>query len=863
MLFQPLTLKAGTAVGPYEIVAPLGAGGMGEVYRANDSKLGRQVALKILGADLASSVEHLRRFEQEARAASALNHPNIISIYDIGRNEAVAYIVMELVEGQDVRTLTAEETLGLKQILRIACKVADGLAAAHDRGIVHRDLKPENIMVSSDGFVKILDFGLAKLVTPWGAEETTLPHTTPGAVFGTVGYMSPEQAAGRPTDFHADQFSLAVILYELIARRRPFERETAAETMAAIIREQPEPLSSLEPSVPPQLERIIERCLEKNPRERYGSTRDLARDLREVRDGLTAPSHTGRRSSAPGPAPVRRVKPALSIAAAVAILAGIGYVAWQNLHVPQPARSAKSLAVLPFRDVSGTTDGQLFADGIAETISSRLTQSSAIRVSPVNDASGSPAQIAERHNADLLLRGSVQRSGDEVRVSYALVDPSDNTEVAADSATGPVMHIFAIEDGIADRVLQMLRVRSTTPPRRTTNTGLDSVADQATYLEALGLISRAKDEKSVDLAIAKLQGLLTNARDSAVVNGTLARALATKFTMTRKRSVLDDASLYAERAVQLDKDVVEAHLALGVVRATTGHLNEAIDSYNRALALQPNSAEAYLGLGSAYDYSGRAADAERAFEKAIQLRPDWALAFNRYGGFCVSRGNYRKAAELYQRVIALNPDGYRGYVNLGAALQLLGRDDEAIKSYEKSIAVSPNQWAYSNIGTLRFSQRRYSEACTALEKATELAPNDFVIWANLGDSYRWTPGRSANAVTAYGKAIEAARAALEINPKNAAACSTIALSLAKTGKLDAAAKEIHEALQIDPTDKNVLYKAAVVAQLRGDSEAALSWLQRAVDAGYTTGELATDPELTSLTGRPEFVKLIQSAKKKT
>ncbi len=835
---------------------------MGEVYRALDRKLGREVALKILAADLASSTEHLRRFEQEARAASALNHPNIISIYDIGRTESVAYIVMELVDGHDVRTLSAEDTLSLKQILRIACKVADGLAAAHERGIVHRDLKPENIMVSSDGFVKILDFGLAKLVTPWGAEEDTLPHTTPGAVFGTVGYMSPEQASGKPTDFHADQFSLAVILYELIARRRPFERPTAAETMAAIIREQPEPLSALDKSIPQQLERIIERCLEKNPRERYGSTRDLARDLREVRDALTTPSHPGRRSSVPRPAAVRRVSRLGAIVTGVALLAGIGYVAWQNYHVPGPSRSAKSLAVLPFRDLSGTPDGQLFADGIAETIGSRLMQSNAIRISPVNDPIGSPAQIAERHDADLLLRGSVQRSGDQVRVSYALVNPSDNTEIAADSATGPVVQIFAIEDTIADKVLQMLRVRSTAP-RHTADTGLERAEDQTKYLEALGLIWRAKDEKSVDVAIEKLQSLLANARDSAAVNGTLARALVTKYMMTRKRNVLEDASLYAERAVQLDPKVVEARLALGAVRLATGQLNEAMDSYNRALSLQPNSADAYLGLASVYDSSGRAADAERAFEKAIQLRPDWPIAFNRYGGFCLSRGRYEKAAELYRRVIQLTPDAYRGYVNLGAALQLLGRYDEAVKNYEKSIAVAPNSWAYSNLGTLRFSQRRYSEACTAFEKATQLAPNDYVIWANLGDSYRWAPGRRADATTAYDKSIATARAALAINPKSAMAHATIGMSLAKTGKLDAAGTEIHVALQIDPTDRNVLYKAAVVAQLRGDSEAALSWLQRAVDAGYTAGELTTDPELAALTGRPEFKNLLHDAKKKS
>jgi eukaryotic-like serine/threonine-protein kinase len=857
-----LTLKAGTAVGPYAIVAPLGAGGMGEVYRAFDRKLNREVALKILSADLASSAEHLRRFEQEARAASALNHPNIISIYDIGRAESLAYIVMELVDGQDVRTLTAEDTLNLKQILRIACKVADGLAAAHDRGIVHRDLKPENVMVSSDGFVKILDFGLAKLVTPWGAEDTTLPHTTPGAVFGTVGYMSPEQASGKPTDFHTDQFSLAVILYELISRRRPFERPTAAETMAAIIREQPEPLSKLDKSVPPQLERIIERCLEKNPRERYGSTRDLARDLREVRDSLTTPSHPGHRSSVPEPAAIHRISPVVAVVAAAALLAGIGYVAWQNYHVPEPSRTVKSLAIMPFRDLNGTADGQLLADGVADTIGSRLIRANAMRIASAVDAGdrSTPREIAEQYHADLLLRGSVQRVGDQIRVSYALVHP-DGSQISADSITGAAGQLFAVEDMVAERVLQMLRVPAKARQKPSTRGGLDRAADQATYVEAVGLLSRAKDQKSVDVAISKLESLLTNARDSAMVNGTLARALVAKYAMGRQPNVLDDASLYAERAVQLDPNVVEAHLALGTVRATTGHLPEALESYNRALVLQPNSAEAFLGLGVVYDASGRAADAERAFESSIALRPDWPIAFNRYGTFCMSRGRYEKAAELFKRVIHLTPDASRGYANLGAALQSMGRYDEALAIYEKAIAVAPNAVTYSNLGTMRFFLGRYADACSAFEKATQLSPNDYILWANLGDSYRWTPARRGDAAPTYEKAVTAARSALAVNQHDAVAHAVIAGCRAKTDRAAEAASEIHTALQIDPTNRVVLYDAALVAQLHGDSDAAISWLQRAVANGYAAGDLKNDPELTALRQKREFIDLTRSTNK--
>jgi eukaryotic-like serine/threonine-protein kinase len=856
-----LTLKTGSTVGSYEIVALLGAGGMGEVYRAHDPKLDRLVALKILSPDLASSAEHLRRFEQEARAASALNHPNIISIYDVGRSDGMAFIAMELIDGRDLRGMSAEGPLPFKQILRIACKVADGLAAAHERGIVHRDLKPENIMVSSEGFVKILDFGLAKLIRPWGADEPTVPHTMPGAIFGTAGYMSPEQASGKATDFRSDQFSLAVILYELIACHRPFERPTPPETMTAIIREDPAPLSTVVESIPLELERIVLRCLEKEPRERYGSTRDLARDLREVRDALTDSAGSGRRSTPPHPAATSRRSVWASVVLAVLILAGVSYVAWQNYHSPIGDRTVKSLAVLPFRDLSGTADGQLFADGIAETISSRLTQSSAMRISPVLDGSarGTPQEIAQQHDADLLLRASVQRAADRVRVNWTLVDPISGSDIAGDTVTGSTADVFALEDLVADRVLQTLRV-----PRgaeaRSGSPGITGAADQTSYLEAVGLLLRSKDEKSIDLAISKLRAILVNARDSALVNGTLARALMNKYQMSQRRPFLDEAALYAGRAVQLDGKVAEAHVALGNVRRVTGHLDEAMQSFNSALALQPRSADAYLGLASTLEGMGRAADAEQAFKRTIELRPDWANAYNRYGGFCFQHGRYERAAELYRRFIALQPDLARGYSNLGAALQSMGRYDEALAIHEKALRIEPNATSYSNVGTIRFFLGRYADAAAAFEKAAQLSPNDYVMWANLGDAYRWAPARRSEAAVAYEKSIAGARARLAVNPRDAAAHADIAGCLAKRGELGPAATEIRTALEIDPTNANVLYAAALTAQLRGDSEGSILWLGRAIEGGYPVTDLTRDPELASLRSRADFVRLLSRPK---
>src|SRR6202162_5983548 len=285
-----VTLAAGTRLGPYEVLGPLGAGGMGEVYRARDERLSRSVALKVLPGEISADRSRLERFEKEARAASSLNHPNIVTIYDIGSSESVAYIAMELVEGRTLRDLLPSRPIALRRLLSLSAQIADGLAKAHAAGIVHRDLKPENLMETKDGFVKILDFGLAKLVpsgfdSSEGSDLATVTRgTEPGTVPGRVGYMSPEQASGRPVDFRSDQFSLGAILYEMATGKRAFERATAIQTLSAVIQDEPEPLSATAPKTPANLVWIIERCLAKDPEERYGSTKDLARDLAALRD---------------------------------------------------------------------------------------------------------------------------------------------------------------------------------------------------------------------------------------------------------------------------------------------------------------------------------------------------------------------------------------------------------------------------------------------------------------------------------------------------------------------------------------------------------------------------------------------------
>jgi Tol biopolymer transport system component len=356
-----MPLSAGSRLGPYEILAPLGAGGMGEVWRGRDARLERDVAIKVLPADVAGDASRLKRFEREARAASALSHPNIVTIFDIGQTEGVSWIAMERVDGRTLRELLVSGPLPVKRTLAIGAQVADGLARAHEAGIVHRDLKPENVMVTEDGHVKILDFGLAKVGTigSGGEEASQLPTetgTSPGVVLGTVGYMSPEQASGHALDFRSDQFALGSILYEMATGKRAFQRKTTIDTLSAILNEEPEPIAASSPRAPAPLRWIVERCLSKGPRDRYASTEDLARDLQSLRDHLSEASLPGIPIT-PVPARSRlRVAPAMVTVAVLAALAA-GFLAGRR--TVRPDVPALSFHPLTFR--RGTIGDARFA----------------------------------------------------------------------------------------------------------------------------------------------------------------------------------------------------------------------------------------------------------------------------------------------------------------------------------------------------------------------------------------------------------------------------------------------------------------------------------------------------------------------
>ena len=415
-------LSSGVRVGPYEITGFLGAGGMGEVYRAHDTNLNRVVALKLLPEDLASDPERLYRFEQEARTASALNHPAIVTIYDAGQIGAHPFISMELVAGETLRDSLAVGALPLRRGLKIAGQVCEGLATAHEAGLVHRDLKPENIKVTIDGFAKILDFGLAKRIAPRMRGESpfeAMTETSPGMVVGTPAYMSPEQASGGRAEFPSDQFSFGAILYEMLTGRRAFDRPTSAETLSAVIREEPTPIAQLNPAVPPPVRWIVERCLAKAPEERYAFTRDLARDLASAREHLAELLAS------------RRVRPA------------------------KRGSGESAIAVLPVLNLLADPRQDSLADAMTDALITALTQFRSLRV--ISRASSmtykgkraSVPDVAEELGVDWIVLASIAKTAGEIRFAAQLVDASSDENRWAGTYTRRGRNVLSAEAEVA------------------------------------------------------------------------------------------------------------------------------------------------------------------------------------------------------------------------------------------------------------------------------------------------------------------------------------------------------------------------------------------------------------------------------
>jgi serine/threonine protein kinase/tetratricopeptide (TPR) repeat protein len=827
-----------SSFGRYEVLGAIGEGGMGEVYVARDPSLGRRVAIKKLPPRLATDRDTLARFTHEARSASALNHPNIVTIHEVGTADGGPYIVMEYIEGADLRSMVRDGPLPVRRVLDIGTQIADGLAAAHERGIVHRDLKPENIMVTRDGFVKILDFGLAKTVTPQrdgsGTLELEMPGTSPGTILGTVGYMSPEQATGKRLDFRSDQFALGSILYELATGKPAFEAENAIDTLSAILHDNPTPLARANPRAPVQLSEIIRRLLEKKADGRYASTRDLAHELRLLRERVIAEESGFHTSASRHEFRSRRVAAILGALGLAAVLVAVFFIN----RPPSVPTAKKYLAVLSFKDLSGDPNGQLVVDGFAETLTARLARFPSVQVMPrPSEANADPKKIARDLGANLVLTGTMMRSGNRIRVTYSIADPDSRREWH-DLVEGNVADLFSVQDDVAESVAKNLALGGTTPTRP----ALDTKVSQRRYLEALGHLRRYDSEQSLDSAITILKEL----GQSPSVQAALARAYLYKFQITREPDLAAAATQAAEQALKADPQSIDVNITMGELHRRTGRYKESIDAFVRVLSQQPTNAEAVLDLAEAYKAAGDSQKAVQQYKRAIELQPHYWGGYNKLGAFYMTQGRYADSIPLFEKVTALIPDSERGYNNLGGAYQRLGRYEEALRVSSQSVQRAPSGQGYTNLGTCYYFLGKYSEAAAAFEKATQITVRKPLYWRNLGDAHRRIQGQKADAVRAYTRTIELCDDALKLNPNDASAHRMRGSALAKIGRVQEARSAILRALELEPRLESNAYEAAVIANIAGSEDETVSYIEQALRLGYTADNIRRDPEFANL-----------------
>jgi len=629
--------------GHYEIIEKLGAGGMGDVYRARDITLGRSVAIKVLRGAASRDPDRLARFEQEARAASALNHPHIVTIYEIGSADGVRYIAMELVEGKTVRQLLREGPLLTRRALQLAAQAAGGLAEAHDAGIVHRDLKPENIMVTRDGRVKILDFGLAKLAAPETDEDATtesadLYGTEPGRILGTVRYMSPEQAEARPLDFRSDQFSCGAILYELATGRPAFQRMSRSQTLSAIVAEEPPKISTLNPAVPPPLRWIIERCLAKDPAERYASTRDLARELESVLVHLSEVSPVAPpRGTGPASLAWRGRRRAFVATGLLALIAAVAAVLWlarsRSLATPAPGvpgpagvPARRSVAVLGFKNLSGNPEVGWLSIALADMLTTELAAGGRLRTIPgenvgrmkmelsLTDAESlardTLTKVGRNLGTDTVLLGSYLSLDDQIRLDMRVQDVAAGETVASMAESGTARGLVDLVTRAGTRLRQSMGVEQ--PP-----------AEEVRALAA-GAPSNLEAQRLYAEGLAKLRILdALSARDllqksvAADSHSPMAHmALADAWTMLGYDA---HAKEEIQRAFDLSRSLSrEERLSVeGRYRETAGEWDKAIGIYQGLQAFFPDNVEYGLRMATAQSTAGRG---QEALSTLVKLR---------------------------------------------------------------------------------------------------------------------------------------------------------------------------------------------------------------------------------------------------
>jgi tetratricopeptide (TPR) repeat protein len=846
-------VKPGDVISRYRIVSRIGKGGMGEVYRAEDTRLERQVALKFLSQD-GFTEQSKSRFMNEARAAAKARHPNICPIHDIEEADGELFLVMAYIEGETLRSRIARRPLEAAQTVELAIQIAGGLACAHALGIIHRDIKTGNIMLDPSGQASILDFGLA--LSP---EASRL--TEAGAAVGTPAYMSPEQIAGGAVDARTDLWSLGVVMFEMLTGTLPFRRDRSSAIIHAVLNDSVPRLSSLRSGVPPELERVVEKALAKDVAHRWQSATQMIGELQRLGTGSVTPRDVSDTQTiiAPGIGVARRKRTgivAVAIAAAL-LIAGGGFAAYRYRSAAAPAHLTaavmKQVAVLPF-EADGDTSRSV-ADGLSEVLAGALSDAGRLQgltlIAP-SELVGQHVNTAEDarrvYGVDRVLVGKAQRSGDKIGFTVNVLDAATHKSLAERSFIYDPKNPLASRDQAVALTAAMLNVdvHAAEPSRPETGTS----NAYSSYIEGRGFLARHDLRGNLDRAISSLSTAVKQDPNYALAYAGLAEAYWRKSSLNGDKQMAALANQHAEHAVQLDGSLAIAHSVLGSVYLDAGRQQDAIREFQKAMDLAPANADAPRRLAEVYNTMGHFKEAEDLYIRSTQARPtDW-YGYLLLGIFYYERERYPEAEAALNQAKTLTPDNDIVRIDLGGVYRMHGRYKEAIAEYQQALRIRSSAKIYAALAGAYFYEHRFQEAVSALETATDLDADDYRYWGNLGIYCRWVPGDESKSAPALRHAIEMANKIADTVKSDYAVHANLAEYHARLGNPKAALAEIDKIP--GPARGPFTARVATVYELTGQRAKAIAIVRENLKSPASLNQIKNDPDLAALWREGKF-----------
>ncbi len=888
--------SVGELIGHYRVESLIGVGGMGEVYLARDERLGRKVALKLLLERLTADKTQLSRFEAEARSASALNHPNILTVYEIGAEGNRQFIATEFIEGMTLRTSLADGRMNLHAALEVAVQVASALAAAHEAGVVHRDIKPENIMLRPDGYAKVLDFGIAKLTEQRSASEhhevgtTAVLPTRPGLVLGTGRYMSPEQARGQKVDARSDIWSLGVVLYEMAGGMPPFSGETPSDCIAAILKTEPPPLTGVLPNVPLKLESILERALRKNSEERYQTIREMFADLRDLKGELEAEGSSAQTKARAGSivSNIKRHKRGvfLTLTAGILVAAAFAYSFFSG--VPAPSPNEKSIAVLPFENLSEEKSNAYFADGIQDEILTRLSKIADLKVisrtstQRYKNTSQSLSEIANQLGVANLLEGSVQKTNDQVRVNVQLIRAANDSHLWADTFDRKLTDIFSVESEVAKAIADQLRAHLSGKEEQVIAAKpTDNPQAYDAYLRGLAYTLKTGDSPANALGAQKYLREATRLDPKFALSWALLSYVDALgyLTLTLQPTVAlrEEARQAAETALTLQPNLGEAVLAKGYYHyACLKDYDTAEHYFEQARQFLPNSSQIPESLAYVARRRGQWEKSESYFNEAERLDPRNINLLTSHAGSSVVLRRFPGALRKLDQVLDIAPDDVDTLVGKAAIAQAEG---DLPRAAAFLAPLHPNAEDTTALETQVYQailERRPAQIIPRLKEI--LAKPDPALGYFNGELRFWlgwaqeVGGDHAAAQESWRQARRELGAFLKEQPENYILIGDLALTNMGLGDKAQALALSERAMTVIPLEKDVLdgpgpieVLARVAAQL-GEPDRAIAALQKLLSipsegalasrVPLTPALLRLDPMFDPLRNDPRFKELV-------